>query len=213
MIIILAQPQASHAQSGSLTHIVREGETLTSIANHYRVSVYALIAANHLDNADALYVGERLIIPVDVPQGAPQTGQSAPGTYTVRPGDTLSGIADQLGVSVDQLAAANKIADPSLVQVGRVLKVPGDSSGDSSNDPASTSSLPPLPDGQQTVAPAASGPTINFQISGGQLVNLTLQAVSSGKQSLPLSCEAKIAGQIAMMYGLNFDESSFQIHL
>src|SRR3954470_20735210 len=46
-------------------------------------------------------------------------------SYTVSPGDTLGGIAQRLGVSVDSLVKANGIADPNLVVAGEVLKVPG----------------------------------------------------------------------------------------
>lgn len=214
MIIVLALPQVSSAQNGAQIHIVRQGETLTSIANLYRVSVDALIAANHLTDADMLYVGERLTIPLassassDPPNQTSQPVQSAPGMYSVQRGDTLTSIAGKFGVSVEQLAAVNKITDPSLVVVGRVLKIPGATFGSAAPVPAS-----PFPDGQQSLAPLAAGPAVNFQIVNGQLVSLTLQTVSTGHQSLPLSCEAKVASQLAMMYGLNFDEVSFQDRL
>ncbi|MFN8529623.1 MAG: LysM peptidoglycan-binding domain-containing protein [Anaerolineae bacterium] len=45
-------------------------------------------------------------------------------TYTVQPGDTLSGIALQFGVSVDSLQSLNQIANPDLVSVGQVLQLP-----------------------------------------------------------------------------------------
>jgi hypothetical protein len=47
-----------------------------------------------------------------------------PRTYTVQPGDTLSQIAKNLGVTMDALAAANGIDDPDLIQPGQVLTVP-----------------------------------------------------------------------------------------
>jgi LysM repeat protein len=47
------------------------------------------------------------------------------GTYVVRPGDTLSGIAGQFGVSVDALAHANGITDPNRVLAGQQLAIPG----------------------------------------------------------------------------------------
>src|SRR5204862_6026286 len=78
---------------------------------------------------------------------------------------------------------------------------------------APVASLPPLPDGKQTLQPSANGPAVTVEIANGHLVSLTLETQSSGKQSLPLSCEAKIASQLAMMYGLNFDEASFQSRL
>lgn len=44
--------------------------------------------------------------------------------YTVQPGDTLFGIAQQFGVSVDALAAANGLDDPGHINVGQRLIIP-----------------------------------------------------------------------------------------
>lgn len=46
--------------------------------------------------------------------------------YTVESGDTLSGIANRLGVSVGSLAEANAIANSDLIFVGQVLTIPGE---------------------------------------------------------------------------------------
>ena len=43
------------------------------------------------------------------------------GTYVVQSGDTLSGIAAELGTTVEDLAAANGITDPNLLSVGQTL--------------------------------------------------------------------------------------------
>ena len=43
------------------------------------------------------------------------------GTYVVQAGDTLSGIAAQVGTSVEDLAAANGLANPDLIYVGQTL--------------------------------------------------------------------------------------------
>jgi murein DD-endopeptidase MepM/ murein hydrolase activator NlpD len=53
---------------------------------------------------------------------AASAGTSA---YTVKKGDTLGRIADQLGVSVKDLANANGIKNVDLVQHGAVLRLPG----------------------------------------------------------------------------------------
>ncbi|MFG2226940.1 GH25 family lysozyme [Streptomyces sp. NPDC048644] len=44
-------------------------------------------------------------------------------TYTVRAGDTLSGIAARYGTTVDKLAAANGIENPNLIRVGQSLEI------------------------------------------------------------------------------------------
>lgn len=47
------------------THVVTKGETLTSIARHYHVSVDSLLRANHVSKQGTLQVGQRLVIPTD----------------------------------------------------------------------------------------------------------------------------------------------------
>lgn len=58
-------------------------------------------------------------------QPASTNGESYGNSVTVQSGDTLSGIAAEQGVSVSELAAANDIADTSLIYPGRELSVPG----------------------------------------------------------------------------------------
>jgi len=50
---------------------------------------------------------------------------SAGGTYTVESGDNPSSIAAQFDISVDDLLAANGITDPTSLQVGQQLVIPG----------------------------------------------------------------------------------------
>ncbi len=70
------------------------------------------------------------IAPVDgtdpITGGEPETAPvGEPEYYTVQAGDSLFGIAAKLGVSVDELADANDIADPNLLFSGQQLVVPG----------------------------------------------------------------------------------------
>jgi rare lipoprotein A len=58
-------------------------------------------------------------------QPASTNGESYGEGYTVQSGDTLSGIARENGVSVGELAAANDIADVSLIFPGQELSIPG----------------------------------------------------------------------------------------
>lgn len=52
-------------------------------------------------------------------------GLGASAGYVVQPGDTLSGIARQLGTDVRALAEANDIADANRILAGQELRVPG----------------------------------------------------------------------------------------
>lgn len=47
--------------------------------------------------------------------------QTGGGAYVVQSGDTLSGLALQLGTSVDYLASVNGIANPDLIYAGQTI--------------------------------------------------------------------------------------------
>lgn len=64
----------------------------------------------------------RLLVCLLLALAACAVAQSA--SYTVQPGDTLTRIARTLGVSVDELAAANGLSDPNRLAVGQQLTLP-----------------------------------------------------------------------------------------
>jgi LysM repeat protein len=51
-------------------------------------------------------------------------GQAAAGRYSVRQGDTLSAISRRFGVSISDLVAANRLADPNHIRYGATLTIP-----------------------------------------------------------------------------------------
>lgn len=63
------------------------------------------------------------------PAPSPAPAPSAERTYTVKSGDTLSGIASQFGTSYQHLAAINGIANPNFIVAGQVLKIDGAGGG------------------------------------------------------------------------------------
>jgi LysM repeat protein len=65
------------APSGGGVHVVRRGETVSSIARRYGTSVAAIASANGLRNPSLIYVGQRLRIPSG---GSSSGGYTAPST-------------------------------------------------------------------------------------------------------------------------------------
>lgn len=134
-VVALAAMGPSTAQA-DVVHTVAVGESLSSIAAIDAVSVDALAAANGLTTDAELLAGSTVVIPA---QGDGASGsQAAPaggggggggggsgGSYVVRPGDTLSGIAAAEGMSTGQLADANGIGVDSQLVAGTALTFGG----------------------------------------------------------------------------------------
>jgi LysM repeat protein len=97
----------------------------------------------------------RLVVtPVATPTHTPITPPTpAPTTYTVKAGDTLSGIAGLFGVSVDDIVRVNNITDPNVLSEGQVLNIPARSAG---GTPAETPAGVGTPSPTGSPAPAGS---------------------------------------------------------
>ncbi len=126
LALLLLFPAVAHADSPTY-QTVAWGETLYSIARQYGITPQALADANNLTVNSWVYAGQTLRVPVSgTSPSAPSSPQTTPsGMYTVRAGDTLTGIARQFGVSTEALASANDIPPNGLVYTGWRLKIPG----------------------------------------------------------------------------------------
>ncbi len=113
-------------------HRVKRGETLSEIALQYGTSVGELVQLNKLRSAHLLHPGDQLLIPMPVllaqkaKQRAVEKGHYVPPegyrrvTYKVEKGDTLTGIARKLGVSLRHLERVNGLRG-SLIHPGQKL--------------------------------------------------------------------------------------------
>ncbi|HET7081493.1 MAG TPA: LysM peptidoglycan-binding domain-containing protein [Chloroflexia bacterium] len=121
--VLLLLPGA--ALAAGRTHTVQYGETMTSIAAQYGVSVSALAAANGIGSPNLIYVGQTLTIPGTGGGSAAPAPAASGGAYVVQPGDNLSTIAMDYGLSVDALAAANGLSNTNFIWAGQRLTIPG----------------------------------------------------------------------------------------
>jgi peptidoglycan lytic transglycosylase D len=96
-------------------HEMEDGETLTDVARHYRVTVSAIEAANHLEAHATVPSGFLLTVPT-----APVRVHWV--RYRVERGDTLPGIAERFDVTVAQLKRWNHIRG-SRVSRGAHLRI------------------------------------------------------------------------------------------
>lgn len=74
---------------------------------------------------DAVYLSETEHIAAHgYPKPDPGPEPEPTFDYTVRPGDTLWGISQRYGTTVDELVRLNNIQDPNLIYPGQVLRIP-----------------------------------------------------------------------------------------
>jgi soluble lytic murein transglycosylase-like protein len=188
--------------SAGVPHTVAPGESLWSLAAAQNMTTRAFAAANGLSEDSTLIAGSTIQLPTVTEaaialQSAPAataaaaanasatpatgtTGGPPPmGAYTVRPGDTLSGLAAQSGVSVEQMAAMNGLDPNGYLIAGTLIKLPT-----GAPTPASASEPAPAP----VVTTAAPNP------SPGTVTSAQIAEVAS-RNGVPSDLSAAIAWQ------------------
>ena len=137
-------------QRASSTYVIKDGDTLGSIARAHEIERGELLKANRLSEGQPIYIGETLLIPgteplgaetssttqvakVDAPDATPvkeksievgETGNTSSGNaYTVISGDTLTSIAKKNGTTVAAIKQANGLKD-DVIGLGQKLAMP-----------------------------------------------------------------------------------------
>lgn len=118
-------PGASEeAAPSARIYTVRKGDTLSSIAKRSGVSVVYLKRSNRL-TSNVLRVGDKLEIPELAPQPKRAAADASPKTqlHVVKPGETLSEIAEDYGIGLSKLRAANGLRG-NAIRAGQKLVIP-----------------------------------------------------------------------------------------
>ena len=98
-----------------ITYVIQPGDTLSEIAQRYGTTVSTLTSLNGISDPNKIYAGNTLKVPES-------EGGSAQ-YYTIRPGDTLSGIAQKFGTTVNALVSLNGIPDPDKIYAGNTIRI------------------------------------------------------------------------------------------
>ncbi|MDF1659020.1 MAG: LysM peptidoglycan-binding domain-containing protein [Verrucomicrobiales bacterium] len=133
----------------SKTYLIKDGDTLGSIAREHGVERNDLLAANRLSEGQPIYIGETLMIPgtqasvteekstkvaetskpADATKKSVVVGETkktpapATKTHTVVKGDTLTSIAKKHGTDVKALKTTNGLKS-DVISLGQTLKLP-----------------------------------------------------------------------------------------
>ena len=121
-----AQNTSSLITSSTTTHVVRKGETLSTLARRYGTSVSKLRELNHLRSTN-IKIGQKLRVRSSLSKAqASQTNkqsQRSSVVHTVRRGDTLWAISKKYKVSLTRLKQANGMRSNKL-RAGQKLRIP-----------------------------------------------------------------------------------------
>jgi N-acetylmuramoyl-L-alanine amidase len=200
---------APAAAGAAVPHVVQPGETLWSIAAANNLTTRTVAAYNGLSENSQVVLGSTIMVPSTVegyaalqkaglvtspgsttsssaaPASTPTTPATAAappalGGYTVRPGDTLSGLAATSRVSVDAIAAENGLDPHGVLLAGTVIKLP-------TGAPAPARATQPAP--AATVVPQAAPEATPTRVGAS-----TVQSVAAANGVSP-SLAAAIAWQ------------------
>ena len=162
------------AQKPDILHRVRRGDTLSGIADRYRVSQASLMALNNLRSRHFIREGQLLRLPGDdgttpVALAALNSDPTSDGgVYVVRAGDSIDRIARMFGVSPRSLQARNGIADADRIYVGQELRVGGASQSSEAGGslvPVVAETLPPVEATEsETQAAAVVSPQVALEV-------------------------------------------------
>ena len=114
--IFLVEPAL--AQSGGPVYIVQSGDTLSSIATSFNVSINDIVAANPALDPNVISAGQQIVIPgLEGVTGILET-------EIISLGDSLRSLSRRTQVSDEQLRKLNRLISPTELYIGTSLIVP-----------------------------------------------------------------------------------------
>ena len=128
--------RTASVKSGFKRHKVKRGETKTSIARRYGISVGTLMACNNLPAKRALRVGQSLKVPPTARPARASAGKTAAPDkvaaadngpvirYKVKKGDSLSALAQRFKTTPSEIKKQNGIKG-NKIQTGQILRIGG----------------------------------------------------------------------------------------
>lgn len=130
----IAEPTVQVVPAGGLDYTIQSGDTLLLIGLHHGLDWETIAQANGLTGFSILQIGQKIHIPGGGAVGgsiasaelANARAASYTDIYTISAGDTLDRVASRYSVTWQELAAINGLGEWTVLQIGQVIKVPGE---------------------------------------------------------------------------------------
>ena len=111
--------EKASSSSNTITYTVKSGDTLSEIASRYGTTYQAIAKQNGISDPNKIQIGQKL----KITKGSGSSSSSSKQYYTIKYGDTLSGIAAKYGTSVSQLCSWNGIKNANKIYAGQKIRV------------------------------------------------------------------------------------------
>ena len=106
--------ESTKSVNADIEYVVASGDTLSSIAYKYNVSIEELVSYNNIDDPNSINVGMTILIPSNKEEFT---------KYIIKPGDTLLDISIKHNVDINTIMIDNNIEDANDIDAGTVLRI------------------------------------------------------------------------------------------
>ncbi|GAA1050828.1 LysM peptidoglycan-binding domain-containing protein [Arthrobacter russicus] len=215
-----AAPAPAAPSTGGASYTVRAGDTVSAIAARNGLNVNDVLKLNGLGVMSIIRPGQVLSLSAGAPAApapaapAPATTAPAPapapagGSYTIKPGDTLTSIAARNSVSLGELLRANNLGMNSVIYAGKKLTIPGAAVAASNITPVAPATGPST-FGNYTYPEAVVS---QANLNRAALAAAPLPSIAEVKQ-LVASTAAQMGVDPSLALAFALQESSFQAHV
>ncbi len=114
-------------------HIVKSGDTLSSISKFYSINKDLIIKLNNLKDENYIFVGQNLII-YESPENLTKQSDLINIYHIVQTGENLTDISNKYNLKVKELIEINNINNPNSIKVGQKLTIRKMNTINSGND-------------------------------------------------------------------------------
>ena len=101
-------------EGGVIIYEVKNGDTISSIATNYKITINTILWANEIDNVDSIMPGDKIFI-------LPVSGL----TYKIKSGDNIDSIAKKYEADKEKIIAFNELPANGELKEGEEIVIPG----------------------------------------------------------------------------------------
>ena len=102
-----------------IIHVVKKGDTLSSISKKYSIKKESIIKVNKLIDENYIYIGQNL----KIVENLTQAENDSTYYHEIKKGENLTEVANKYNISVSKLVEINDIENQNILIVGRKLKL------------------------------------------------------------------------------------------